>query len=88
MKTTKTTARPLSLIAAEVWRYWRKKNRSSNVHYGALPYLRAMDTLGSIDSSYGQDSARSIVLYFLSNARSWRGDDARRIKAELKALAS
>lgn len=30
---------------------------------------------------------RSIVLYFLSNATTWRGDDARRIKAELKKLA-
>ena len=27
-----------------------------------------------------------IVRYFLSNATTWRGEDARRIKAELKAL--
>jgi hypothetical protein len=33
----------------------------------------------------GFDSARSVVLYFLSNASSWRGDVAKRVKAELKA---
>jgi hypothetical protein len=35
-----------------------------------------------------KDSAESIVAYFLSNAATWRGADARRIKAELKALAA
>ena len=32
------------------------------------------------------DDGGSIVLYFLSNATTWRGEDARRIKAELKSL--
>ncbi len=46
-----------------------------------------MFSLNSIDDAYGMDSGRSVVAYFLSNARSFRGDDARRLKAELKALA-
>jgi hypothetical protein len=35
---------------------------------------------------YGQDSALSIIAYFLSNATTWRGDDARRLKAELREI--
>ena len=46
-----------------------------------------MGSLDSINDTYGYDDAKSVVLYFLSNATTWRGDDARRIKAELKSLA-
>jgi len=73
--------RYLSTIAADIRRNWPK------VYFGAVPYLDAMATLDNITEDYGQDSAKSIVLYFLSNATTWRGDDARRIKAELKKLA-
>ena len=74
------TIRPLSAIAAEISRTW------PNVNYAAKPYLSAMRSLSSVSDTYGYDDGRGIVLYFLSNAGSWRGDDARRIKAELKAL--
>lgn len=70
--------RPISEIAAEIGRSWK------NVYFGARPYLEAMHSLDSAADSYGFDDARSIVTYFLSNATNWRGDDARRIKAELK----
>ena len=82
MKDSLTTPRPLHTIAADIRRTWYK------VNYAAAPYLQAMLTLDSIEDSYGYDSARGIVLRFLNNAKSWRGDDARRIKAELKGLAS
>lgn len=49
-----------------------------------VPYLNAMLTLQSHNDTFGCDSGRSIVLYFLSNATTWRGETARRIKAELK----
>lgn len=77
------TTRPLYEIASEIRRDWGTK-----VNYAAKPYLSAMAGLNSITDSYGYDDARSIVLYFLSNASSWRGDNAKRIKAELKAMAS
>jgi hypothetical protein len=32
------------------------------------------------------DTARSVVLYFLSNATTWRGPKAKEIKKELKAM--
>jgi hypothetical protein len=75
-----TTNRPLHAIAAEIRRTWTKP------YFGAAPYLDAMHALDGINDSYGFDDAKSVVLYFLSNAKTWRGDDARRIKAELKAM--
>lgn len=76
-----TKVRSLSEIAREIKKDWTK------VYFGAVPYLQAMGTLNSINDSYGMDSAESIVLYFLSNASSWRGENAKRIKLELKKLA-
>lgn len=76
-----TTTRPLHVIAAEIQRDW-----APNVNYAAEPYLSAMLTLDSIDQPYFFDSGKSVVRYFLSNARSWKGDTARRVKAELKGM--
>jgi hypothetical protein len=45
-----------------------------------------MAELNGIGDKYYLDSAAGIVRYFLANATHWRGDDARRIKAELKAM--
>ena len=58
----------------------------ANVNYAARPYLDAMSQLDSVRDKYGYDDAKSIVLYFLANAGAWRGDTARRIKAQLKAM--
>lgn len=70
--------RPLHEIAREIRSDWK------NVYFGAVPYLEAMEQLDSIKDAYGYDSAKSIVLYFLSNANTWRGETARRVKKELK----
>jgi len=75
-----TTTRPLCTIARDIKANWPK------ISPYAKPYLNAMTTLGSIDDDYYMDSGRSIVSYFLANAQGWRGDDAKRIKAELKAM--
>jgi len=72
--------RELNEIAAEIGRTWKK------VNYSAKPYLNAMGCLCSIDDDYGLDSGREIVARFLGNASTWRGEDARRIKAELKGM--
>ena len=74
-------SRPLYEIEAEIRKDWRP------VNYAAAPYLDAMAELNAISDRYYEDSGRSVVAYFLSNAASWRGDTARRIKAELKALS-
>jgi len=75
------TSRPLSSIAGEISGDWEK------VNYAAQPYLDAMSELTSIEDDYYYDSAKSVVLYFLANAGSWRGDTARRVKTELKEMA-
>jgi hypothetical protein len=75
-----TQPRPISSIAFAIRLHW------PNVYYGAVPYLNAMDSLTTIQDTYGAESARSIVNYFLSNAKTWKGEEARRIKAELNAM--
>lgn len=73
-------ARSLATIAREIRRDWKK------VYFGAVPYLDAMGSLDLITDKYGHDDARSIVIYFLGNSSSWRGETAKRIKAELKSM--
>ena len=72
--------RTLSEIAREIRKNWSK------VYFGAVPYLEAMGTLNTINDSYGFDSGKSIVAYFLANAGTWKGDVARRIKKELNKM--
>lgn len=72
--------RSLETIAREIRADWKKP------YFGAVPYLDAMRSLGSIDDNFGYDDGRSIVLYFLSNAATWRGPVAKAIKLELKSM--
>ncbi len=72
--------RTISEIAFEIKVNWK------NVNFAARPYLAAMTGMNNLTDVYGCDSADSIVRYFLSNAGSWRGDVARRVKAELKTM--
>ena len=75
-----TQTRPIHEIAREIRADWK------NIYFGAKPYLDAMGSLESIDDSYGLDSADTIVRYFIANAGTWRGETARRVKAELRSL--
>lgn len=72
--------RPIYAIAREIRADWKKP------YFGAVPYLDAMGDLERISDPYMYDSGESIVRYFLANSGTWRGDTAKRIKAELKAL--
>jgi hypothetical protein len=74
------TARPLHVIAEDIRDHW------TNIYFGAKPYLRAMDRLDKMTDKFIDQDAEEIVMYFLSNATYWRGEDARRIKAELKSM--
>ena len=68
-------------IAEDIKKNWK------NVYFGAVPYLDALGQLKHIGDDYYADSAYSVVLYLLSNMTTFRGEDARRIKAELKKIA-
>lgn len=96
MATVKITpaplTRPLSVIAREIGQDWGDKLTKLGPNYGfgpvqnpARPYWAAMRSLDTLGGAYYDDSADSVVRYFLSNAASWRGETAKRIKAELKA---
>ena len=72
--------RPICDIAEEIQRDWKSP------YFGAVPYHRAMHSLIDHTSRYGYDDASSIIRYFLSNSASWKGDTAKRIKAELRTF--
>jgi hypothetical protein len=84
--TTKTNkmqtinSRPVYRIAQDILNDWTAP------YFGARPYLAAMLTINNELENYGQDTAKSIILYFLSNASSYRGSKAKELKNELKTL--
>ena len=67
----------LSDIASIVYDDWKK------ISPHAAPYLDAMLDLENITDRYFMDSGISIVAYFLSNARTWKGSVAKDVKKEL-----
>lgn len=72
--------RSITVITNDILGDWKQPSPA------AAPYLKAMHRLNSIDDKYGDDSARSIINYFLVNAIGWRGEVARRVKTELKTM--
>lgn len=70
--------RPLSNIAHDIRRDWQ------NVNFAAKPYLEALLQMDKVTDNYYYDTGKSIVRYFLANAKEWRGPVAQVIKAELK----
>jgi hypothetical protein len=74
------TNRPLYEIAREIRADWK------NLSPYAKPYVEAMADLYDINDKYFFDSAKDIVNRFLCNASGWRGEVAKRVKAELKGM--
>ena len=74
--------RTFAAIAAEIKATWKKP------YFGAVPYIDALSAVRSSDKDarYMYETAESMVRYFLANATYWRGEDAKRIKAELKSM--
>lgn len=81
---SETEVRSLSVIAREIKADW--SSRGKGVNYAAKPYLDAMGGLDRVTDPFGYDSGDSIVRYFLANASTWRGETAKRVKAELRAM--
>ena len=73
-------ARKIQEIASEILQDWKKP------YFGAIPYIEAMLQLNTIHDDYYLDTAESVVIYFLANAQTWRGETAKRIKAELREM--
>lgn len=84
-KTDTMNQRSISDIANDIEVEWTRSSKNG-VNYAARPYLDAMHSLRNINDMYMLDTAQSVVLYFLSNANSFRGEAAKELKKELKAL--
>ncbi|MNJ95332.1 hypothetical protein D3C87_130420 [compost metagenome] len=80
METILEIPEDISLIAHIIRADWKR------VFIGADPYLEAMESLTAITDYYFEDSAASIVTYFLANAQTWRGPVAKEVKTKLNAL--
>lgn len=70
----------VSEIAQAIAKDWQ------NISPYAKDYLEAMKDIQDINGSYYADSAKSVVMYFLANASSYRGENARAYKALLKDM--
>ena len=71
--------RPICAIAIEIRAHWEKPSQ------GAKPYLDRMYSLTSMECD-GMNDPEMIVLGFLSNARTFRGEKAIELKTELKNM--
>lgn len=69
-------------IAKDIKKAWPK------VYFDAEPYLEALLELNTTnpEALYYCDRAKEIAEYFLANAQTFRGEEAKRLKEELKAL--
>ena len=72
--------RTVSTIAREIKTDWKKP------YFGAVPYLDAMFDIQHLGDKYMFERGDNVVRGFLANAGTWRGENAKRIKAELKAM--
>jgi hypothetical protein len=70
----------VSEIAHAIAKDWK------NISPYAKDYLNAMKEIRDIEGAYYADSAKSVVLYFLANAGTYRGENARAYKALLKEM--
>lgn len=74
--------RPLYEIAAEIEADWTVINNN-----GAREALSCMKTMAATTDPFVADpTGHAVVGSFLANAIGWKGDVARRIKKELRAM--
>lgn len=74
--------RTFSEVAREIRAKWSKP------YFGAVPYLDALAEVHTSDKNaqYLFEQVKDIVPYLLCNMTTFRGADARRLKAELKDM--
>jgi hypothetical protein len=59
----------------------------ANPYFGAVPYLDALEGLTTWDCSVEFESARALAPYLLNNLRTYKGETARFVKAQLKEVS-
>ena len=70
----------VSEIAIAISKDWK------NINPYAAEYLNAMMSINSVNDNFYADSAKSVILYFLVNAGTYRGENARAYKSILKEM--
>lgn len=77
--------RPLHAIGREMVPLLRALPDSHMAKWAGLAQAVPLLSLETIKDDYGMDSGQYVVACLLGNISGWRGDDAKRIRAELKA---
>lgn len=77
---TKPTPRSLLVITEEIKKDWK------NIPQHVRPYIEILATLNNPNDHYGYDLGKDLIKHFLTAARTWRGETARRVKQELKTM--
>jgi hypothetical protein len=71
------SVREIAIAIANDWK---------NISPYAKDYLEAMKNIDSINDNFYADSAVSVVSYFLANASTYRGENAKAYKDLLKKM--
>ncbi len=80
-----TDLRPLHEIADEITR----DPAYAPVRWKAKPYVDAMRYMDTVFDNYGEDPGYLVLAYAISNLGSgYRGETAKKVKAEIKAHAA
>jgi hypothetical protein len=75
--------RPLNQLAAAILVDWKQSPSSGSYRRFALPYVEAMLTMNNCEDRYGLEWGDMIVARALNALHQWRGETARKVKAEL-----
>ena len=84
MAKTQVQTRPIYEIANDIIRDHKEQGRS--LYFGAVPYVEAMQYLDKVTDYFGEDDAVSVLTYAVSNLGTWKGETARAVKKEIKAM--
>lgn len=73
--------RPLYEIGAEIKRDWGRRMNGA-----AAPYVDGLCEVNGPTDRWALETGADAIQGFLNNAQTWRGEVARRVKAELKEI--
>lgn len=77
--------RPLYVIAEEMVPLLRALPETHMARWAGLAQAVPCMSLNTIHDNYFEDSGQYVVACLLGNITGWRGEDAKRIRTELKA---
>jgi len=75
--------KPLNQLAAAILTDWKDNPSSAFYRISAKPYVEAMLTMHNCEDYYGMEYGDMIVARALNALHQWRGETARKVKAEL-----